>query len=199
MANAPFTITVHPGAILSADEYVALPEEPGWRNELTEGRLIRMPKVRDLWHERVVENLAKHLAPYVSDDKLGKITYQEEKYDITPTWSKYHTLWAPDIAFLRAERVPLVLGVLSHKQYAPLAPDLVAEVISPFRSRNEAISRAQAWIAAGTQLVWNIWKDTKRVDIWTSDFPMYSLSIYSTLDGLSIVPGFSMRVAHIFA
>jgi len=89
-------------------------------------------------------------------------------------------------------------AAIASKQYVPFAPDLVVEIISPSQSRKEATEKAQTWLASGARLVWNIWIDEQRVEVWQVDEPMDTLSVQDRLDGLEVVPGFSMPVADLF-
>jgi Uma2 family endonuclease len=193
-----YTITIEPGSLTSADEYANLPDEPGWRTELTNGRVVRMPAVKDLRHGWVIDNLVNALSPYVRRNKLGGITYQQEGYDITLPGDEGQTIWQPDLAFLRTGHIGTALQMIARGEYVKLAPDLVVEVISPSQTRSEANSKAQRWLAAGTRLVWNIWIDAQQVDVWQPDSPMHTLSIRSVLDGLEVVPDFTMPIADLF-
>ena len=60
------------------------------------------------------------------------------------------TVRAPDVALVRAERVPLarVPG------FPTLTPDLVAEVVRPHDRAVEVSGKALAWLDAGVRLVW---------------------------------------------
>jgi hypothetical protein len=59
--------------------------------------------------------------------------------------------------------------------------------------------RAEMWLEAGTQLVWNIWPDEQQVDVWTPGEPMRTLKTGDALDGLDVVSGFTMSLADLFA
>lgn len=193
-----YTITIEPGTLTSAEEYANLPEKPGWRSELTDGRVIYMPTVKDPRHDWVVDNLTRRLSPYVFEHHLGRLTYEQVGYNIPVPQRQGEYGWAPDLAFVRSEQLPAVMAAITAKQYVPFAPDLVVEVISPSQSRNDAAERTQAWLAAGTRLVWNIWIDEQHVDLWQPDEPMRTLASREVLDGLEVVPGFTIPVADLF-
>lgn len=193
-----YTITIEPGMLTSADEYARLPEEPGWRTELTDGRVVRMPTVKDPRHDWVLDNLTRHLSPYVRDCELGRLTYEQVGYNIAPPEREGEYSWAPDLAFVRAEQLPAVRAAIAARQYIPFAPDLVVEIISPSQSRNDAAERAQTWLASGTRLAWNIWIDEQRVEVWQADEALHILHAHDRLDGLEVVPGFTMLVAELF-
>ena len=196
--SQPYTITYQPGRLITADEYARMPEEPGWRTELTDGRVVRIPTVKDPRHDWVLDNLTRRLSPYVFERRLGRLTFEQVGYNIPPPYRQGDYGWAPDLAFVRAEQLPSMQAAIASKQYVPFAPDLVVGIISPSQSRKEATEKAQTWLASGARLVWNIWIDEQRVEVWQVDEPMDTLSVQDRLDGLEVVPGFSMPVADLF-
>src|SRR5204863_137465 len=60
------------------------------------------------------------------------------------------TVRAPDIAFVRRERLPDPIPV----GFPDLAPDLVVEVLSPGERAGEILAKVADWLSAGTRLVW---------------------------------------------
>ena len=54
---------------------------------------------------------------------------------------------------------------------------------------------------AGTALVWVLWPERQRIDVWHRDdrAPIATLTPDDTLEGLDVVPGFTHPVADIFA
>ncbi len=193
-----YTITIEPGTLTTLEEYARMPEEPGWRTELTNGRVIRMPNVKDPRHDWVLDNLSRRLSPYVHDRQLGRLTFEQVGYNIAPPDSEGQYGWAPDLAFVRADRLPAVREAIAAKKYVPFAPDLVVEIISPSQTKAEAAEKVQTWLASGTRLAWNIWVDKQQVDVWQPDEPMQTLTTRKNLDGLEVVPGFTMLVAELF-
>lgn len=194
----PYTITIEPGDLLTLEQYAALPDEPGWRTELTDGKVIKMPTVLDHRHGWILTNLLNRLLPYVLGQHLGKLTYQQEGYNISAPGTEGETGWAPDLAFVANEHVPLVLEAMRQHKYPPLGPDLVVEVISPSQTRKDVDEKTQRWLGAGTRLLWAIWPESETVEVWQPDEPMRVLTTLDLLEGLEVVPGFSMPVAELF-
>ena len=197
MAIPPY-YTIIPGKLLTLEEYAALPDEPGWRTELDRGKVIKMPTIKDPLHDWIIRNLSDALSPYVRAHQLGGITYEQVGYNITQDVEQEESSWAPDLAFVRAEQARLVLEARQRKHYIPLAPDLVVEVVSPSQSRPDMAERAQRWLAVGTRLAWFIWPESQTVDVWHPDEPLRTLQASDLLDGLNVVPGFTMPVADLF-
>ena len=196
----PYIVTVQPGELLSIEEYAALPPEPeGWRSELIEGRVIRMPLIKDPRHDWILENLTAALVPYARARKLGRCTFEQLGYALTALDVAGGTLTAPDLAFVSTARLHLQREASQRKQYAQLAPDLAVEIVSPSQNTTaEMERRAQRWLEAGARLVWNIWPDAERVDVWPADGEMQALSAGASLDGGDVITGFSMPVADLF-
>ena len=196
----PYTITIEPGRLLTVEEFAALPPEPeGWRSELIEGRVIRMPPILDPHHDQIIANLVAALLPYVRAQRLGRVTLEQVGYDLTPAHAKNGPAVVPDLAFISRGRGQLIQEARARKRYMRLAPDLAVEVVSPSQATpNEMEGRAQRWLQAGTRLVWNIWPEPERVDVWPADGEMHTLKAPALLNGGDVIPGFALPVADLF-
>ncbi len=62
-------------------------------------------------------------------------------------------------------------------------------------------AKARRYLAAGTALVWVLWPERQRVNVWRHDgrAPVTTLASGEMLDGRDVVPGFIHPVADIFA
>ena len=194
----PYTVTIEPDDLLTLEQYAALPDEPGWRTELTDGRVIRMPMIKDPAHGWIIANLSRRLLPHVYDHQLGRLTFSQEGYDISNPNGEGETGWAPDLAFVATERLPLMQADRARKKYPRMAPDLAVEVISPSQTRKEVDEKIERWLGASTRLLWIVWPNRESVDVWQPDEPMHTLQRHELLEGLEVVPGFSMPVAELF-
>jgi len=92
----------------------------------------------------------------------------------------------------RAERIPA-------RGYAELAPDLLAEILSPDDAPAEVLAKVADWLAAGTQLVWLVDPDRSEIRIYRQDGSLSVLRQNDSLEGESVLPGFACPVAHLFA
>ncbi len=92
---------------------------------------------------------------------------------------------------------PVILLPIKHLR---VAPDLVAEVVSPDQYRPEMADKAKLYLSAGVRLVWIVWPQSQTVDIWRpgSDAPMATLAMGDALDGLDVIPGFNYALAELF-
>ncbi|HEY7351080.1 MAG TPA: Uma2 family endonuclease [Ktedonobacterales bacterium] len=198
-----YRMLIHePGDLLTVAEFAQLPEDQdGWRTELIRGVVHRMPPVKDPRHDWILFNLATALGAYLKTSQLGgRASLEQVGYALTAADAPGGTAVAPDLAFVAAERLPQVQEARQRKEYVRLAPDLVAEIVSPSQATDrEMEERAQMWLEAGTRLVWNIWPDEQRVDVWMPDESLRTLGGHDALDGRDVVPGFTMVVADLFA
>jgi Uma2 family endonuclease len=197
IAKQPQTLTLTPGARITAQEYARLPKEDGWRTELYRGVVVKMPLIKDLRHDWIAGNLYAALHAYVTSRRLGRVSLEQVGYNATLPGETDETIWGPDAAFISAEHIAAALEAVARGNYAP-APDLVAEIVSESQSRPEMRERAERWMQAGTRLVWNVWPAAQTVDAWTPDEPMRTLKTGDVLDGLDVVPGFTLPVADLF-
>lgn len=102
---------------------------------------------------------------------------------------------APDVAFVRRERIE-VIG--KQTGYWPEAPDLAVEVISPHDRYTEVDEKVADWLVAGTRMVIVVNPRNKTVRVHRSPTDVVSLTIDDTLDGGDVVPGWRMPLTEIF-
>lgn len=148
---------------------------------------------------RIGVRLAAALLTFVEDRGVGSVTGADGTYDLTQSGDEGETGLVPDVAFVRADRVPDPTSS-DFARALRLAPDLVAEVVSPSQYRPEMAAKARRYLAAGVRLVWVVWPKARQVDVWRtgSDQPVRTLGVGDALDGLDVVPGFVYPLANLF-
>lgn len=146
----------------------------------------------------VTLQLDTELRLFVRTHSLGVVLTGEPGFLISQP-GELDTVLAPDVAFVRAERVP-PRGSPERSSYWPLAPDLVAEVASPSQYPPELAENAKRWLTAGVRLVWIIWPEAQRLDVWRpgKEIPTATLQASDTLDGMDVLPGFTYPLASLF-
>lgn len=177
--------------LMTADELFALPDD-GCRYELIAGELHRMSPAGDE-HGRVGMELAIPLGYHVKQHKLGKLYLAETGFLIQ---TNPDTVRAPDIAFVRMERIQQTPKV---KSYRVGAPDLAIEITSPGDTVREVEDKVTEWLGAGASMVWIVSPKLKTVTVYRSLTDIVTLTEKDTLDGGEVVPGFQLPVADIFA
>ena len=185
--GAPYPMTVA--------QLEQLPRD-NWFYELVEGKLIRTPGA-GMYASQIGALLTYFLGAYVLPHKLGDLTGANGVYDLTLPGEPTDTALIPDAAFVRAGRLP-AMGTAEAKHYAKMAPDLVAEVVSPSQYRPEMATKARMYLERGVRLVWIIWPDRQEVAVWrpvSPDAPVATLGVAESLDGLDALPGFTCPIA----
>ncbi len=73
----------------------------------------------------------------------------------------------------------------------PFAPDLAVEVASPSQTQEGLDAKAALYISGGTRLVWIVWPEDERIDVWRPRDPApTALHVGDMLDGDDVVVGF---------
>jgi len=176
---------------MTADELLAMPDD-GWRYELVKGELIRMAPTGDE-HGEVTMELATPLHLHVKKHNLGRVYAAETGFKLE---SDPDTVRAPDIAFVRRERIEAT-GTL--KGYRPGAPDLVVEVLSPSDRIGKVEGKVAQWLETGARMVWVVSPKLHTITVYRSLTDIVTLTEKDTLEGGDVVPGFSIKIAEIFA
>lgn len=103
------------------------------------------------------------------------------------------TLVAPDVAFVRTERIP-PRGPGFFKGH----PDLAVEVVSPRDRRKAVEGKVERWLDAGTSEVWVVWTRKRQVTVHRPGGDPLNLHEADTLTAGPVLPGFTLPVAELF-
>lgn len=181
---------------MTVDDLEAWPDD-GWQYELVEGVLVRMP-FSGYEASNVAARLLARLVVFVEDQELGAVTGADGGYRPDPAHPN-ETELAPDVAFVRADRIPPRASP-EYKRALRLAPDLVVEVVSPSQSRDDLAVKARLFLSFGTRLVWVVLPKQRQVDIFRpgDQVPSTTLGIEDTLEGEDVVPGFRYPLTSLF-
>ena len=176
---------------MTAEELERLPND-GLRRELVNGELMTMsPSGFD--HGAVVVNLTAPLATHVRSKNLGVVVGAETGFKLA---SQPDTVRAPDIAFIRRDRLP-TSG--RPRTFWSGSPDLAVEVLSPDDRVDEVEEKIAAWLAAGTALVWAVNPKSRTITTYRAGMPPRILGEQDTLTGEDVVPDFGVPVREVFA
>jgi Uma2 family endonuclease len=103
----------------------------------------------------------------------------------------------PDISFVSWEQLPG--RTIPLDPIAGLFPDLAVEILSKGNTKKEMARKRREYFFAGTRLVWQVDKDKRTVEVFTTPDQSVVLTEEQTLDGGDVLPGFSLPVRQIFA
>lgn len=165
-------------------------EADGWRCEIVGGTLSLLP-LRSPAASRYASRLCVALGGWTEEQRLGEtlpasgFVLQEEPL----------TLRAPDLAFVRTERLPVGEDEAG---FWHLAPDLAVEIISPSETAQSIEGKVQDYLTAGTRLVWLLFPALRVVVEHRPDGSARRYSDDQSLDGGDVVPGFTLPLAHLF-
>lgn len=175
---------------MTADELLAMPED-GIRRELVEGELREMTPPGER-HGDAAQNINSSLDAHVRAHRLGRVR-PEIGYLLE---SDPDTVRAPDISFVRADRLPPGGPVPG---YSRGAPDLAVEVVSPHDRYSEVKAKVREYLAAGTRMVVVVDPEDRSVSVYRSGRDPVELDEAGVIDGEDVVPGWTLPVHDIFA
>jgi Uma2 family endonuclease len=175
---------------LSVDEFFVL-DTPEGKAELVRGEL-RLTPAPGPRHGVVWGNLQRRLSDYVTKMGLG-LVFTETSFELVEL---PRTVRAPDLAFVRKERIPP--GAMDEARLK-LAPDLAAEILSPSETASRLDEKLEDYAASHIPLVWVIDPKRRTVRVIAVDAPFRWLRDGDTLDGGTVIPGFACPVSELFA
>lgn len=176
--------------LLTLEEFERLPEEDGYRSELSGGRLVREPPPGAI-HGWVARNVLRPLDRYVEEHSLGLVIF-DTGFLLT---DDPPTVRGPDLAFLAVEHLP---STGAPQGFWTIPPDLAVEVVSPSSTATEIQEKVLEYLRAGTRLVWIVDPKTRSVTAYRSRQDVQLLTEDDVLDGTDVVPGFRLAVSEIF-
>jgi len=158
--------------------------------ELVRGELIMVAPAGSS-HCHIAADITGALISFVKPRGLGVVYVAEPGFLIS---HDPDTVRAPDVAFVRAERVPAEdpLG------YFQGPPDLAVEVLSPNDRASDVIAKVQDWLGSGCRLVWVVDPESRTVSAYRSRTEIMVLGTSDTLTGGDVLPGFSLPLNEIF-
>jgi Uma2 family endonuclease len=159
--------------------------------ELLRGELIMMSPAGSK-HGRIALQLGSMLWNFVEPRRLGVVLGAETGFRIA---ENPDTVRAPDVAFIRRERI----GAELPDGFFPGAPDLAVEVLSPNDRAGEVLAKVQDWLASGSAAVWVVDPKTQTVTVYGADRKTVMLTANDAIAGGDLLPGFTAPVAGIFA
>jgi Uma2 family endonuclease len=174
---------------ITAEELLRMPAD-GFRYELVRGEIKKMTPAGGR-HGVVAMGIGARLDQHVRSNALGVVCGAETGFRIS---SNPDTVRAPDVAFVRRERVEQT-GI--PEGFWPGAPDLAIEVVSPSDAYAEVQDKVLDWLAAGTRMVVVV-DPGKRVVSVHRAHEATVLTESEVLSGADVVPGWSVPVKDLF-
>ncbi len=175
---------------MTAARLLEMPPD-GSRYELVVGEL-RMMSPSGFQHGDIVARATMQIARFVMERDLGVVLGAETGFKL---FSDPDTVRAADVAFVRKDRLP---PVNERKAFAPMAPDLVVEVLSPNDAPADVKAKIRDYLQAGVCTIWVLDPDTKSVTEHRRNDEIKTIAADQDLDGGDVLPGFTCSVAALF-
>jgi Uma2 family endonuclease len=175
--------------LVTAEELEKRPDDD-WRYELVDGRVIRMSPVGGV-HAVITAGFLVRLTQHVKPGRLGiVVTELGFKLTIDPD-----TVRAPDVAFIRRERLPAT-GL--PRGFWRGAPDLAVEVLSPEDRPAVVLAKIEEYLMWGTHVVLVLDPDEQTVTANRPGTPPITVRGDEAIDLDDVLPGFRCSAQEIF-
>ena len=168
------------------EDFIALPENRDRLFELINGEIVeKMPTQQ---HGIITLKIGARVLTW-TETHAGRVGV-EVRHQMPS--DKYNSR-LPDISFYADTTSPVVeRGAMLRM------PDLAIEIKSPDDSLKQMAEKAAYYLANGSRMVWLVYPEQKLAEVLTPD-DRQLLTEADTLDGGSVLPGFTMAVRDIFA
>ncbi len=154
-----------PGKKYTYQDYLKLPEKPGYRFEVLEGVLIEDPSP-SVMHQRVSRRLQRILEDYFWEvDTKGEIF--NAPLDVT---FGDITVVQPDLFYVSGEQ-----KVIVKEARIDGPPTLVVEVLSPSSRRKDRLQKLRTYQKAGVQHYWIVNPEEKTLECFALRDGTYAL------------------------
>jgi Uma2 family endonuclease len=160
------------------------------RCELVKGEIIHMPPA-GAEHGDLAAELLYHIKAFVNRGKLGKVYAAETGFTIA---RNPDTTRAPDVAFVRTERVPAGY----RRGFFDGPPDLAVEVLSPDDRASDVLSKIDEWLSAGATSVWIADPQTRSIEIYRQGRQVVRYARDDCLRDEPTLPGFELKLSEVF-
>jgi Uma2 family endonuclease len=189
----PVKLTFDSERKLTLEGYLAFCRaNPDLRVERTaEGDIIIVPPAGFESSHRSLK-VAAQLDRWAVKDGRGKASDSSAEF-LLPDGSAL----SPDAAWVSNESL-LRLSRQQRREFLPLCPEFVVEIMSPSDRLKNAKAKMEQWIANGCQLAWLIDGDHETVYVYRKRHPMKTHRGVTQLAGEGPVQGFVLRLSAIW-
>ncbi len=132
------------------------------------------------------------LGSWVRQRNLGAVGAPDAMMRLAPRLVRL-----PDVSFVHWDRFPN-RQVQVDVAIPDLCPDLAVEILSPNNTAEEIERERGEYFRRGTQLVWIIDPRARTIEVFTGPTVSKKLVETDTLDGGSVLPGFTLPLRELF-
>jgi Uma2 family endonuclease len=174
---------------VTVDEFARIPDDD-FRYELVAGVVHRMSPV-GARHGLVTLRLGAAFTAWAERYRAGAVMTETGFVLATNP----DTVLAPDISFVRRERIP-ASGLPT--SFWRGAPDVAVEVLSPDDRQADVAAKVREYLSHGVPLVWVIDPEAQTVTVHSAAAPM-TLTGGQLLEGDVFLTGFEIPVSRLFS
>ena len=176
--------------LLTVEQFYALAAGRDTRAELVRGEVQEASPFGEL-QGATAAALVEFLRAFVRKNRLGRVLIEagfilRRNPDVVR---------APDVAFIHRNHLP---PGGRRRSFIEGAPDIAIEVVSPNDTAQEMAEKTYEYQLAGTQEVWFLYSDLRRMAIHRRGSEPRSYTTDDTLEGGDLLPGFSLKVGDLF-
>jgi len=175
---------------LTYPELRLMPDD-GKRYELIDGEVFVTPSPSEK-HQRVLGNLFFSIHNHIKAGKLGRVYIAP--FDVV---FGEKTALQPDLRFVSAAR----LGIVG-PEYVLGAPDLVVEILSPYRPSYDRVTKLEQYALHGVNEYWIVDPVAESVEIHVLAGSRYELKGAFAGDDMlqsPLLPGWEIRTGNMFS
>src|SRR5688572_1880513 len=185
-------VAIRPTELMTAEEFEALNGDSG-RYELIRGERREVP-LMGMRHGEIGGIFHIRIGVFALERRLGRVYTSDTNFILDQ--GPPAVIVMPDVAFVRADRLP---PLPQRDRYAPFAPDLAVEVRSPSQSRRDIEEKIALCREARVPLLWYCEPRSRTVTVYRPDREPLVVGGDGELDGEDVLPGFRLRLADVFA
>jgi Uma2 family endonuclease len=171
-------------------------EEAFWLNpcdrwELVDGRVVEMSPTKKR-HGRILMRLGRRLEEHVQRHQLGEIYAGDVGFILR---RNPDTVRAPDLAFIRRERLPAV----EEETFSSVMPDLAIEILSPSDRWGAVEQKIAEYLSAGVASVWAVDPSREELRVYRPGQVSVTLGKDDQIEDPALLPGLKLQVAALFS
>jgi Uma2 family endonuclease len=133
------------------------------------------------------------LYAYLKNNDVGMIAGEAGVMKILPTVGR-----APDVSFIAWASLPGGKPPPRSDKVPAAVPDLAIEVLSASNTPGEMARKRDEYFRAGVKLVWEIDPASRSANVFTGPNAVTPVSADGTLDGGTLLPGFTLSLRDLF-
>jgi Uma2 family endonuclease len=175
---------------MTANDLAHVPDD-GNRYILVNGELFRLSP-NNYRHAQIMFWIGWHFLNY-ADSHGGEVSDADSGFTLHVDPD---TVLAPDVAYIRPERVP---PDCAKDEYSDVAPDIAVEIVSPSERPGLQRRKIAEYLAAGVRLVVYVHPRSHTIAVYRPDGTRVELGEDDVFDGGDAMPGFHLPVRKFFS